>query len=375
MYFKVFILFYLFSTSFINSIRSEIKKEDFKGEIEGKKVHLFILTNKKGHEVTLTNYGGAIAAIMVPDKKGHLENVVQGHDSLENYLNSPKKHLSTLVGRFANRIKDGKFMIDNEVYQLEQNNKNNHIHGGTNGFNTKVWDAVQMSFSEVKMYYTSVNGEEGYPGKLYMEVTFTFNDEDELIIKYSGHTTKKTIVNMTHHLFVNLDGIKDPCSSIEDHLLTLNSKLYLPTDENQIPTGEIKKVDNTPFDFLTKRTIGERINDYNDPQIKIGDGYDHCFVLDKKTNGELSFAGKLYSPNSGRTMEVYTTEPGLQVYTANSHDGFKGYHGIRMPRRSAIALEAQHFPNSPNVGFFPTVLLKPGETYNQTTIYKFGVEK
>lgn len=375
MNFIIFILFNLLSTSFINSIRSEISKEDFKGEIDGKRVHLFVLTNKKGHEVTLTNYGGAITAIMVPNKKGSLENVVQGHDSLKNYLNSTKKHLSTLVGRYSNRIKDGKFIIDKEVYQLSKNNKNNHIHGGPNGFSTKVWDAVQMSFSEVKMYYTSENGEEGYPGKLYMEVTFTFNDEDELKIKYSGTTNKKTIVNISHHLFVNLDGIQDPCPSIEDHLLTLNSKLYLPTDENQIPTGEIKKVDNTPFDFLTQRRIGERINDYDDPQIKIGDGYDHCFVLDKKIFGELSFAGKLYSPNSGRTMEIYTTEPGLQVYSANSHDGFKGYHGVRMPRRSAVSFEPQHFPNSPNVGFFPSVLLKPGETYTQTTIYKFGVEK
>ena len=375
MKFKIIILFYLLSTSFINSIRSELKKEDFEGVINDKKAHLFILTNKKGHEVSLTNYGGAIAAIMVPNKNGRLENVVQGYDSLQNYLNGPKKHLSTLVGRFANRIKDGKFILDKEVYQLAQNNKNNHCHGGPNGFNTKVWDAVQMSFSEVRMYYTSDNGEEGYPGKLYMEVTYTFNDEDELKIQYRGTTNKKTIVNMTHHLFVNLDGLRDPCTSIENHILTLNAKLYLPTDENQIPTGEIEKVDGTPFDFLTPRRIGERINDYNNPQIKIGDGYDHCFVLNKSVNGELTFAGKLFSPESGRTMEVYTTEPGLQVYSANSHNGFKGYHGFRMPRRSGIAFEAQHFPNSPNVGFFPSVVLKPGETYTQTTIYKFGVEK
>ena len=375
MNFKIFIIFYILLASFINSLRSELKKEDFEGEIDGKKVHLFVLTNKEGHEVAITNYGGAIAAIMVPNRKGGLENVAQGHDSLQNYLNSPKKHLSTLVGRFANRIKDGKFILDKEVYQLSLNKKNCHSHGGDTGFNTRVWDAVQMSFNEVRMYYTSENGEEGYPGKLYMEVIFTFNDEDELKIEYRGFTNKKTIVNMTHHLFVNLDGLKDPCSTIEDHLLTLNAKFYLPTDENQIPTGEIKKVENTPFDFLTQRAIGERINDYEDPQIKIGDGYDHCFVIDKKNTNELAFAGKLYSPASGITMEIYTTEPGLQVYSANSHDGFKGYHGISMPRRSGIAFEAQHFPNSPNVGFFPSVVLKPGQKYTQTTIYKFGVEK
>lgn len=371
---KFAILLFLLSNSLINSIMSGLKKEDFEGEIDGKKVHLFILTNNKGHEVSLTNYGGAIAAIMLPNKFGIIENVVQGHDSLQNYLNSTKKHLSTLVGRYANRIKDGKFSLDKEVFQLAQNNKNNHCHGGPNGFNTKVWDAIQMSFHEVRMYYTSDNGEEGYPGKLYMEVIFTFNDNDELKIEYIGSTIKKTIVNLTHHLFVNLDGLKDPCPTIEDHLLTLNSKFFLPTDENQIPTGEIKKVDNSPFDFLTPRKIGERINS-DDPQIKIGDGYDHCFIINKKNYGELAFAGRLFSPKSGRYMEIYTTEPGLQVYTANSHNGFRGYHGFRMPRRSGIAFEAQHFPNSPNVGFFPSVVLKPGETYTQTTIYKFGVEK
>lgn len=371
---KLFIIFYLLSTSLIESSYSGLRKEDFQGEIDGKKVHLFFLTNKKGYEVSITNYGGAIASIVVPDKNGKYENIVQGHDSLENYLNSPKKHLSTLVGRFANRIKDGKFELDKEVFQLAQNNKNNHLHGGPNGFNTKVWDAVQMSPREVKMYYTSENGEEGYPGKLYMSVDFFWTDDNELKIKYTGNTNKKTIINMTHHLFVNLEGITDPCPSIEDHLLTLNAKFYLPTDETQIPTGEIKSVEGTPFDFLTPRRIGERIN-ADDPQIKYGDGYDHCFVINKRTYGELTFAGKVEAPISGRTMEIYTTEPGMQLYTANSHNGFKAYHGVRMPRRSGVAFEAQHFPNSPNMAFFPSVVLNPRQTYTQETIYKFGVKK
>ena len=372
---KTLILLYLLSTSFISSLYSGLKKEDFEGEIDGKRVHLFVLTNKKGYEVCITNYGGSIAAIMVPDKHGKLENVAHGHSSLKNYLNSPKKHLSTLVGRYANRIKDGKFSIDKEIYQLEKNNKNNHLHGGPKGFNTKVWDAVQMSFNEVRMYYTSNNGEEGYPGKLYMEVDFIFNDDNELILKYKGNTDKKTIVNMTHHLFVNLDGVKEPLTTIENHLLTLNANFYLPTDETQIPTGEIKRVDGTNFDFLTPREIGKTINNYDDPQIKTGDGYDHCFVVNKQSYGDLALAGKLVSPQSGRTMEIYTTEPGIQIYTANSHNGFLGNNGVKMIRRSGIAFEAQHFPNSPNVGFFPSVVLKPGETYTQTTIYKFGVEK
>ena len=371
---KLFIFFYLLSTSLIESSYSGLRKEDFLGEIDGKKVHLFFLTNKKGYEVAITNYGGAIASIVIPDKYGKYENIVQGQDSLENYLNSPKKHLSTLVGRFANRIKDGKFGLDKEVFQLAQNNKNNHLHGGPKGFNTKVWDAVQMSPSEVKMYYTSENGEEGYPGKLYVSVDFSWTDENELKIKYTGYTNKKTIINLTHHLFVNLEGITDPCPSIEDHILTLNAKFYLPTDETQIPTGEIKSVEGTPFDFLTPRQIGERIN-ADDPQIKYGDGYDHCFVINKRTYGELTFAGKVEAPISGRTMEIYTTEPGIQLYTANSHNGFKAYHGVRMPRRSGVAFEAQHFPNSPNMAFFPSVVLNPHQTYTQETIYKFGVEK
>ena len=371
---KSLIYLYLFSTTFIASLYCGYKKEDFEGEIEGKKVHLFVLTNKKGYEVAVTNYGGSIAAITVPDKNGLLENVAHGHDSLKNYLNSPKKHLSTLVGRYGNRIKDAKFVLDGQVYQLAKNNKNNHLHGGPKGFNTKVWDAVQTGFNEVRMYYTSEDGEEGYPGKLYMEVFFTFNDDNELIITYKGNTNKKTIVNMTHHLFVNLEGIKEPLSTIEDHLLILNAKFFLPTDETQIPTGEIKKVDGTPFDFLSQRRIGDTI-DADDPQIKTGDGFDQCFVINKKNYGELAFAGKLVAPKSGRTMEIYTTEPGLQMYTANSHNGFIGPHGVKMIRRSGVAFEAQHFPNSPNVGFFPSVVLKPGETYTQTTIYKFGVEK
>jgi len=371
---KLFIIFYLLSTSLIESSYSGLRKEDFLGEIDGKKVHLFFLTNKKGYEVAITNYGGAIASIVIPDKYGKYENIVQGQYSLENYLNSPKKHLSTLVGRFANRIKDGKFGLDKEVFQLAQNNKNNHLHGGPKGFNTKVWDAVQMTPSEVKMYYTSENGEEGYPGKLYVSVDFSWTDENELKIKYTGYTNKKTIINLTHHLFVNLEGITDPCPSIEDHILTLNAKFYLPTDETQIPTGEIKSVEGTPFDFLTPRQIGERIN-ADDPQIKYGDGYDHCFVINKRTYGELTFAGKVEAPISGRTMEIYTTEPGIQLYTANSHNGFKAYHGVRMPRRSGVAFEAQHFPNSPNMAFFPSVVLNPHQTYTQETIYKFGVEK
>ena len=351
-----------------------LKKEDFQKEINGKKTDLFILTNKNGYEAAICNYGGAIAAIMAPDKNGNFLNVVHGYDSIDNILNGPKKHLSTLVGRFGNRIKNGKFILDGKEYQLAQNNKKNHLHGGPTGFHARVWDAVQISENEVRMFYTSEDGEENFPGTLHMEVVFSLNDKNEFKIKYSGNCDKKTIINMTHHIFVNLEGLTDPCPTIEDHLLTINAKFFLPTDETQIPTGEIRKVDGTPFDFLTPRKIGERINDDNE-LLKIGGGYDHCFVINKKIFGELTFAGKLVAPKSGRTMEIYTTEPGMQMYTANSHNGFKAYHGVRMPRRSGVAFETQHFPDSPNIGFFPSVVLKPGDFYSQETIYKFGVEK
>ena len=376
MLFKHFVFLFLLCSSLITSkeYKSGLKKEDFQKEINGKKTDLYVLTNKNGLEVAVTNYGGTIAAIMVPDKNGKFLNVAHGNDSIDNILNCPKKHLSTLVGRFGNRIKDAKFSLDGKEYKLAQNNKKNHLHGGPTGFHVRVWDAEQVSENEVRMRYVSADGEEGFPGQLDMEVSFILSDDNEFMIKYKGTTSKKTIVNMTHHLFVNLDGLVDPCSSIEDHLLTLNAKFYLPTDDTQIPTGEIKKVDGTPFDFLTQRRIGERIED-NDPQLKYGDGYDHCFVVNKRNYGELSLAGKLVSPSTGRTMEIYTTEPGMQMYTANSHNNFKAYHGVTMPRRSGVAFEAQHFPNSPNMASFPSVVLSPGQTYTQTTIYKFGVEK
>ena len=354
--------------------KSGLKKEDFQREIDGKKTDLYVLTNKNGYEVSITNYGGTIAAIMAPDKNGKFLNVVHGHDSIENILNSPKKHLSTLIGRYANRIKNGKFILDGKEYQLEKNDKNHHIHGGPTGFHVRVWDAVQISDNEVRMYYESKDGEENYPGTLYMEVTFILNDNNEFKILYNGICDKKTIINMTHHIFVNLEGLTDPCPTIENHLLTLNAKFFIPIDETQMPTGEIKSVEGTPFDFLTQRRIGERIND-DDPYLKIGNGYNHCLVINKQNYGELAFVGKLVAPNSGRNMEIYTTEPGFQLYTANSHNGFKAYHWVKLPKRNGITFEVEHFPNSPNIGFFPSVVLNPGDIYKQETIFKFGVEK
>ena len=351
-----------------------LKREDFQAKIQGKDTDLFILKNSKGNEVAITNYGGALVAIMVPDKNGNMANVIQGHDNIKDVVESPEPFLSTLVGRYGNRICKGKFTLDGQEYQLAINNGPNHLHGGPTGFHARVWDADQVDAQTLKLHYLSVDGEEGFPGNLDMKVTYAFTDENELVIEYQGTTDKKTIVNMTSHGFFSLAGIANPTPTIEHLKCEINADFYIPIDETSVPTGEVVSVKGTPFDFTTPHEIGERI-DANHLQTINGAGYDHCFVLNKKEVGELSFAAKITEPVTGRTMEVYTTEPGVQVYTDNWADGYKGQHGATFPRRSAICFEAQHFPDSPNKGHFPSVVLCPGETYYQKTVYKFGVEK
>lgn len=351
-----------------------LKREDFQAKIQGKDTDLFILKNSKGNEVAITNYGGALVAIMVPDKNGNMANVIQGHDNIKDVVESPEPFLSTLVGRYGNRICKGKFTLDGQEYQLAINNGPNHLHGGPTGFHARVWDAEQVDAQTLKLHYLSVDGEEGFPGNLDMNVTYAFTDENELVIEYQGTTDKKTIVNMTSHGFFSLAGIANPTPTIEHLKCEINADFYIPIDETSVPTGEVVSVKGTPFDFTTPHEIGERI-DANHLQTINGAGYDHCFVLNKKEVGELSFAAKVTEPVTGRTMEVYTTEPGVQVYTDNWADGYKGQHGATFPRRSAICFEAQHFPDSPNKGHFPSVVLCPGEIYYQKTVYKFGVEK
>lgn len=353
---------------------SGLDPKDFQTEIDGKKTDLFILKNNKGCEVAVTNYGGSLVGIMVPDKNGAFANVIQGHDNIQDAINSPEPFLSTLVGRYGNRIAKGKFTLNGKEYNLAINNGPNHLHGGPTGFHARVWDAEQLTENSLKLHYLSADGEEGFPGNLDMTVVYTFTDENELIIDYTGNTDKTTVVNMTNHGFFSLTGIANPTPTIEDLECEINADFYIPIDDTSIPTGEIESVKDTPFDFTTPHAVGERI-DADHIQTKRGAGYDHCFVLNKKQPGELSFAARVVEPKSGRTMEVYTTEPGVQVYTDNWADGYKGQHGATFPRRSAICFEAQHFPDSPNRPYFPSVVLKPGETYTQKTIYKFGVRK
>ena len=335
---------------------SGLKRENFQTTVNGKKTDLYILRNSQGNEVAITNYGGAVVAIMVPDKNGKMANVIQGHDNIQDVINSPEPFLSVLIGRYGNRICKGQFQLHGKKYQLATNDGPNHLHGGPTGFHTKVWDAQQMNDHSLILKYVSSYGEEGFTGEMEIWVAYIFNDDNELVIKYQATTNKETIVNLTHHGFFSLSGIANPTPSVESQLLEVNADYYLPIDKVSIPTGEIRFVEGTPFDFRTPKTIGQDINADNE-QLKNGQGYDHNYVLNKNEEGELSFAARVTEPVSGRTMEVYTTEPGLQIYTGNFLSG----------------ISAQHFPDTPNHPYFPSVVLYPGQTYTQKTIYKFGV--
>lgn len=349
-----------------------LSHKDFKTVIDGKKTELFILRNSWGYECAITNYGGAIVALMVPDKKGQIANVIQGHDNIQDVINSPEPFLSTLIGRYGNRIKLGKFTLGGKTYQLAINNGPNALHGGPTGFHAQVWDATPMNENTLVLRYTSPYGEEGFTGEVAVTVEYTWTDDNELIIDYLATTNKKTIINLTHHAFFSLSGIADPTPVVDNQICELNADFYLPTDNTNIPTGEILKVEGTPFDFRTPKAIGRDINCEHE-QLTYGNGYDHCFVLNKREVGELSFAARLTDPESGRTLECWTTEPGIQLYTDNWATGYKGQHGATFPKRSAVCFEAQHFPDSPNRSYFPTTVLNPGETYTQRTIYRFGI--
>lgn len=351
-----------------------LKRADFQSTIAGKETDLYILRNSEGNEVAISNYGGALVAIMVPDRNGNRANVIQGHDNINDIVNSPEPYLSTLIGRYGNRICKGRFQLHGKEYQLPINNGPNSLHGGLKGFNAKVWDALQMNDHTLVLKYVSPYGEEGFSGEMKTTVVYSFTDDNELVIEYMATTNKKTIVNLTSHGFFSLAGIANPTPTIENLECEINADFYIPIDKTSIPTGEILRVEGTPFDFRKPKAVGKDI-DADNEQIRNGAGYDHCFVLNKKEEGELSFAARIKEPVSGRIMEVYTTEPGVQVYTDNWADGYKGQNGATFPRRSAICFEAQHFPDSPNRPYFPSVVLNPGEQYTQKTVYRFAVDK
>lgn len=349
-----------------------LKREDFQAEVQGKKTDLYILRNAKGAELAVTNFAGAVCSLMVPDRNGKMASVVMGHDSLEHVMNSAETYLSVLIGRYGNRIAKGRFTLDGKEYTLATNDGPNSLHGGPTGFHKRVWDAEQTDKQTLKLHYLSADGEEGFPGNLDINVDYRLTDNNEFAIEYSATTDARTIINLTHHAYFNLTGMADPTPSVLDYKLTVNADHYIPIDATAIPLGTIDAVEGTAFDFRTPHRIGDRIDSCL--QTSNGNGYDHCWVLNKRQNGELSLAVRCADPASGRVLECYTTEPGVQVYSGNWCSGSICAHGATLPRRCAICFEAQRFPDSPNRPYFPSAILDPGQTYTQTTVYRFDVE-
>ena len=341
---------------------------------DGTAVRVFTLTNDAGMEVRAISYGAILVSIKVPDRNGQFGDVVVGHDSLEGYL-TRSRFFGALVGRYGNRIAGGQFTLDGRTYTLAKNNGPNHLHGGVRGFDKVVWQGrVNKDKAEPSVTFTrtSPDGEEGYPGNLAVSVTYTVTNRNELVIDYHATTDKPTIVNLTNHSYFNLAG--EGNGDILGHQVTIEADHYTPVDAGQIPTGALAPVAGTPFDFTTPTAVGARI-DADHEQLTIGTGYDHNFVLRRSGPG-LVQAARIVEPSSGRTLDVRTTEPGLQFYTGNKLDGsYNGKSGHGYGKRSALCLETQHFPDSPNKPAFPSTVVRPGEEYRSTTVYAFSVMK
>ncbi len=351
---------------------SGLKKSDFQTVVNGDSVDLYVLKNTNGIEVTVTNYGGRIVSVMVPDRDGKLQDVVLGFDNIEDYVNI-NNNFGATIGRYGNRIAHGKITVDGVEYQLPQNNFGHTLHGGPEGFDRKVFDAVQPNDQSVVLTYLSKDGEAGFPGNLSVKVTMTLTDDNAIDLQYEAETDKETVVNLTNHSYFNLSG--DANNTILNDLLTINADQYTPVDDTFMTTGKIEKVEGTPMDFRTPTAVGARIDQYDFDQLKNGDGYDHNWVLN--TNGDISqVAATVYSPATGIQLEVYTIEPGVQVYTGNFLDGtVTGKYGAVYGKRNAICLETQKYPDSPNKPDWPSPYLNPGEKYTSRCIYKFTVQQ
>ncbi len=351
---------------------SGLSKEKFQTEINGKQTDLIVLKNSNNMEVCVTNFGGRIVSVMVPDKEGNMKDVVLGFDSIEDYINVPSD-FGASIGRYANRIAGGRFTLDNVEYVLPQNNFGHCLHGGPNGYQYKVYDVKSVTESSVTLSYTALDGEEGFPGQLTSDVTFILTDDNAIDIRYAANTTKPTIVNMTNHSYFNLNG--DPTSDILDNELVVYADYYTPVDETFMTTGEIATVEGTDMDFRTSTSIGARIDNYTFDQLKNGNGYDHNWVLNT-AGDDTQICATLKSPATGIVLDVYTSEPGIQVYTGNFLDGTaKGKNGIVYNQRVAVCLETQKYPDTPNKAEWPSCTLRPEETYSSRCIYKFSVEK
>ena len=350
---------------------SGLLQSNFQMEVDGKKTDLYTLRNKNNMEVCVTNFGGRIVSVMVPDKDGQMRDVVLGFDSIQDYVSKPSD-FGASIGRYANRINQGRFTLDGTEYQLPQNNYGHCLHGGPQGFQYRVFDAVQPNPQELELTYTAEDGEEGFPENITCKVLMKLTDDNAIDIRYEAETDKPTIVNMTNHSYFNLDG---DAARNEAHLLTIDADYYTPVDSTFMTTGEIAPVEGTPMDFRTPTPVGARINDYDFVQLKNGNGYDHNWVLN--TKGDITRkCATLESPLTGIVLDVYTNEPGIQVYAGNFLDGsLTGKKGITYNQRASVCLETQKYPDTPNKPEWPSAVLRPGEKYMSQCIFKFSVDK
>ena len=350
---------------------SGLLQSNFQMEVDGKKTDLYTLRNKNNMEVCVTNFGGRIVSVMVPDKDGQMRDVVLGFDSIQDYVSKPSD-FGASIGRYANRINQGRFTLDGTEYQLPQNNYGHCLHGGPQGFQYRVFDAVQPNPQELELTYMAEDGEEGFPGNITCKVLMKLTDDNAIEIRYEAETDKPTIVNMTNHSYFNLDG---DAARNEAHLLTIDADYYTPVDSTFMTTGEIAPVEGTPMDFRTPTPVGARINDYDFVQLKNGNGYDHNWVLN--TKGDITRkCATLESPLTGIVLDVYTNEPGIQVYAGNFLDGsLTGKKGITYNQRASVCLETQKYPDTPNKPEWPSAVLRPGEKYMSQCIFKFSVNK
>ena len=369
---KIFALLLLMSWVAFAAAQT-VTKQSYGKTAAGENVNLYTLRNSKGVEAKITNYGGILVSLKVPDRNGKFDDVVLGFNDLESYLTKNDPYMGALIGRYGNRIAKGRFTLDGVEYKLAVNNGENHLHGGIKGFDKVVWTGRELKTTAgpaVLLTYLSKDGEEGYPGNLSVRVVYTLTNNNELKIDYSATTDKDTVTNLTHHSYFNLAG--EGNGDILSHAVKINADRFVPTDAGSIPTGELKSVAGTPFDFLKATAIGARINQ-DDEQLKFGNGYDHTWVI----NGRgMRLAAEAYEATSGRVMQVWTTEPGVQFYTGNFLNGtLTGKSGKIYARRNGFCFETQHYPDSPNQPSFPTTTLKKGATYKSTTIYRFSSKR
>ncbi|MDR2115317.1 MAG: galactose mutarotase [Planctomycetaceae bacterium] len=353
-----------------------VEKAEFGKTADGKIVEIFKLNNGHGITAEILSLGGVIYSFNVPDKNGKTTNISANLETIAEYEKT-RPFFGALVGRYGNRIAKGKFTLDGKEYSLPINNNPNSLHGGNKGFDTVVWNVKELkgrNYVGLELTYTSADGEEGYPGKLDVTVIYKLDNKNRWTMDYTAKTDKTTVLNLTNHTFWNLAGFSsDLPNTNHEHVLKLNADHFLPTDETLIPTGELKPVTGTPFDFRTPHKIGERITQIEGSHF--AGGYDHCFVLNQKKPKQLTLCAEVFEPKSGRTMRIDTTEPGVQFYSGNFLNGSTGAFGHQYTKHSAFCLETQHFPNSPNNPDFPTTVLKPGETFRSTTIHTFGIKK